>query len=271
MQPTAGFLRLALCLSSLSPLVSAWPEWLPPRDALIVRADDEASTTTAEETSASVTDEPTATETNEDDDEGESTVTKTSADKTATKTDAPKRTTYAANAPPGGVTMADPNTMVVPTPLYKIGDNVSMSWNYTSLRGKPTAIDVLLSCSYATATWTLTSNMTFETDVSFYWDTRDQENDAEQPLLTEMYTLVIKDSEADITDLPEPGYLGAYSGFTFGMYYPIEYTPYPKWKEQNNYGSAASGIDRTALGFALAMSIITFTSFTWFVTGLGLH
>ena len=211
------------------------------------------------------TEEPTETET----DDSSETITRTGT--TASKTDEPKRTTFPANAPPGGVTMADPNTMVVPTPLYKIGDNVSMSWNYTSLRGEPTAIDVLLSCSFATATWTLAANMSFETNVEFYWDTREQEEDAEQPLLTEMYTLVIKDSDADITDLPEPGYLGAYTNFHFGMYYPIEYTPYPEWKEQNNYRSSATGIDRSAIGFALTMSIITFTSFTWFVTGLGLH
>lgn len=39
MRPTPNLLRLALCLSSLTPTVLAWPEWLPARDSLIVRQD----------------------------------------------------------------------------------------------------------------------------------------------------------------------------------------------------------------------------------------
>lgn len=39
MRPTATLMRLALCLSSAAPLVSAWPGWLPELDALVVRAD----------------------------------------------------------------------------------------------------------------------------------------------------------------------------------------------------------------------------------------
>lgn len=47
MRPTQSLVRLALCLSSVSPLVSAWPGWLPDVDTLVVRADETESDTKA--------------------------------------------------------------------------------------------------------------------------------------------------------------------------------------------------------------------------------
>lgn len=43
MRVTPAVLRLALCLSSLTPIVSAWPGWLPAKDALYVRQNDDDS------------------------------------------------------------------------------------------------------------------------------------------------------------------------------------------------------------------------------------
>lgn len=166
--------------------------------------------------------------------------------------------------------MKTPAAAAVATPLYKIGDYVTWGWNYTSLLGTPTAIDVLASCSVARATWTLTANMTFETDVSYVWNTNDQADSAESALLSEMYTLIIKDSDASITDRPEPGYLGSYSGLTFGLYAGQPYTPFPEWK-CIGCNAATSGFDRHAVGFALTMCMVTVFSFTWFVSGLGLQ
>lgn len=165
--------------------------------------------------------------------------------------------------------MLTPATTAVATPLFKVGDNVDLGWNYTSLLGDPTAIDVLISCATATKTWTLTSNMTFETSVDFTWNTNDTEP-TDQKLLSEMYTLIIKDSDAEITEVAEPGYLGVYSGFTFGLYTPQPYVPFNEW-ECTGCNAGSSDMDRRALGFAFTMSLITIFSFTWFVTGLGLH
>lgn len=156
------------------------------------------------------------------------------------------------------------------TQLYMIGDYVTWGWNYTDLLGTPTAIDVLVSCSTATETWTLTQNMTFETLGSFTWDTGAyQQTAVASPLLTEMYTLIIYDADSSISATADPGYLGTYDGFTFGLYTNKPYTPLADWVCVT-CSAASSDLDRHALGAVLAMSVITVLSFTWFVTGFGL-
>lgn len=166
--------------------------------------------------------------------------------------------------------MITPDTTQVATALYKIGDNIELAWNYTGLQATPTAVDVLVSCSEASETWTLTANMTFETEVNLIWETEDDADNVEKPLLTEMYTLIIKDVEAEVSDRPEAGYLNAYAGFTFGLYRPAAYTPLSEWECQT-CNAGPGGFDSQALKLAITMAFITVCSFTWFVTGLGLN
>lgn len=45
MRPAATLMQLALAISSVAPVVSAWPNWLPEREALIVRADSSDDST----------------------------------------------------------------------------------------------------------------------------------------------------------------------------------------------------------------------------------
>ncbi|KAG8420389.1 hypothetical protein J3459_011119 [Metarhizium acridum] len=167
--------------------------------------------------------------------------------------------------------MQTPNTNLQPSGLYKISDYVTWSWNYTSLLGTPTAIDVIVSCSAASETWTLTGNMSFSTAVSYVWDTKKQANDIQSPLGVQQYTLIVKDSDASITQAPEAGYLGAFTSYTFGMYTGQPYTPYADWTCPGTCSAASSAFDRQAVGLAIITSIVTFLSFTWFVAGLGLH
>lgn len=165
--------------------------------------------------------------------------------------------------------MITPDPFAAPTPLYKIGDYITWGWNYTGVQAEPTAVDVLVSCASRTATWTLSGNMTFETAVpKFVWDSSVQANDVENPLGNDVYTLVIKDSEAEITDRPEAGYLTSWQGFTFGLYKAKEYKPLSEW-ECVTCNSAASGLDTKAFKLAAGMSVVTILSFTWFVAGLG--
>ncbi|EWY86619.1 hypothetical protein IWW34DRAFT_658579 [Fusarium oxysporum f. sp. albedinis] len=253
MRPTSNLLQLAVCLSSLAPLAAAWPNWFPPADSVVVRRvaheampqetgvikarqdktdDGEASSTrknSAKQTNLNTAKVETGTETGTA--ENTKTATETGKKKSGTKTgtSAPKRTTFSADVQPGGVSMTLPDTMYVPTPLFKIGDYATFGWNYTSLEGTPTAIDVLVSQSSAGETYTLTANMTFATNPTFVWDTSKQANDPDAPLVVGMYTLVIKDSDSAITDLPSPGYLQVEKTFQFGMYTPAAYTPYPQW------------------------------------------
>lgn len=183
-------------------------------------------------------------------------------------TSKPTHTVYNDEDPAGSVVMITP-AATLGTQLYKIGDFVTWAWNYTNLQGPPTAIDVLVSCSTASNTWTLTQNMTFATEGAFTWDTGAYQHTAvASPLLTEEYTLIIFDADSSISATAEAGYLAAFDGFVFGMYTPQPYTPLSDW-QCATCSAAVSDMDKRALGFALTMSIITVLSFTWFVTGIG--
>lgn len=163
--------------------------------------------------------------------------------------------------------MLEPKTTSGVTKLYKLGDTVTWSWNYTSLLGTPTAVDVLVSCSTATETWTLTQNMTFEPTGAYTWDTKNY-TDANKatPFPVAMYTLIVYDADSSISATAEAGYLSVYSGFQFGLYTGQPYQDLGEW--QCATCSAGNGdLDRKALGFVFTMSIITVLSFTWFVTG----
>lgn len=185
-----------------------------------------------------------------------------------TKTKPPKHTIFNEQDPAGNVVMVTP-AVTEGSQLYKIGDYVTWGWNYTHLQGPPTAIDVLVSCSKADNTWTLTQNMTFETEAAYTWDTgKYQATAVQSPLLTEEYTLLIYDAESSVSATAEAGYLSPYSGFKFGLYTPKPYTPLGEWKCVT-CSAGVSDLDRRALGAAVAMSLLTIFSFTWFVTGLG--
>lgn len=256
--------------------------------------EDHASTTTREtsKTSESSARE-TTTSSNDDEDEDEdedkkdeddeddedkktSTVRdqNTAVPETGTKTGTAGHRTTSLSINPAGyagaIEMLTPNTVQVASALYKIGDNIELAWNYTNVIATPTAIDVLVSCSAASETWTLTANMTFETEVNFLWETKDDADNVDRPLLTEKYTLIVKDVDAEVTERAAAGYLGAYSGFTFGLYRPAAYTPLSEW-ECSTCNAGPGGFDTQALRLAVTMALITVCSFTWFVTGLGLQ
>lgn len=165
--------------------------------------------------------------------------------------------------------MIEPPATGLGTALYRISEYVTFSWNYTSLLGTPTAIDVLASCTTAAATWTLAANMSFESSVNFVWDTKEQANDANQPLLTAQYMLIIKDSNYDIGENPDPGYLGANQALSFGLYAGKPYQNLSEWKCPGCKSNAAPpSVDQHALKFAAGMSAATVLGFTWFVAGL---
>ncbi|KAI5928745.1 hypothetical protein F4810DRAFT_22190 [Camillea tinctor] len=267
-------------------LATAWPGWLPDIDSLVVRQD--ATTTaasTAQETGAtSATDDSTA-------DNTATTATATgnqpqttnlntggitsAATRTGTGTGTATGTsnstthrTYNAQDGAGGVAMITPAT-TDGTTLYRIDNTVPITWvwNYTSLQGTPSAIDVMISCSTVSATWTLTQNMTFEPTATFTWDSNAfQESNIASPLVVEQYTLLIIDSDSSVSATAEAGYLAPYSGFRFGMYTSRPYADLGEWKCAT-CNAAPGDLDRTALGFAVTMSIITVMSFTWYVTG----
>jgi hypothetical protein len=113
-----------------------------------------------------------------------------------------------------------------PTTYYKAGDFITWAWNYTSIQGTPTAIDLWAYCSAAKATYTLTSNMTFdEKGGKFTWDTNQYKASATQ-LLTNQYTLSIADADIGPSGSSGAGYLDPLPMMTFGMYTPQPSTPF---------------------------------------------
>jgi hypothetical protein len=165
--------------------------------------------------------------------------------------------------------MLTPAATYQATNLYMIGDYITWGWNYTNLQGTPTAVDVFVSCATVSATWTLTQNMTFETKGAYTWDTGEYQATAvSDPLIVEQYTLVIVDSDSSISATAEAGYLAPYSGFKFGLYTGRPYSDLGDW-ECATCSAALGAVERRAVGAAVAMSVVTVLSFTWFVAGFG--
>ena len=108
------------------------------------------------------------------------------------------------------------------TTYYKVGNNITFGWNYTSLSNEPKAIDVYVTCPANSATYTISNNMTFHTSAKVFWDTLPEQT-GDNPLLTEHYTLVIHDAAKDPSQMASAGNLGAYSQFRFAMYTPQTY------------------------------------------------
>ncbi|AEO69605.1 a1712a35-3b15-4d51-9b6c-1a5176de3cc6 [Thermothielavioides terrestris] len=285
MKSSLSAAQLAVTLLSVTRAVSAvsWPTWLPELDSLVVRRDDSSS---QDSPSPTPTPAPTA---SGDNNNGDSTssgfplittnlntggITPTGsgtahATGNRTSSHAPKKTQFNPQDPAGSVVMVTP-AATDGLQLYKIGDYVTWGWNYTNLLADPTAIDLYVKCSSVAQPWTVTQNMSFQEPGSFTWDTKAfQSSHVADPLLTEMYTLVIADADGGISATAEPGYLAPYSGFTFGLYEPQEYHDTGDGYQCASCSRAVSGLDRRAVGVAVVMSALTVLSFTWFVAGFG--
>lgn len=123
----------------------------------------------------------------------------------------------------GGVSMLTPTQGA--TSYYKIGENVTFGWKYTSLAVTPSAINVVASCSLNEGTYTISSNMSVKETGKAVWDTGQYQANATVPLLTATYTLYIYDVDKEMGDTASAGHLGSLNQFTFGMYVPKSYTP----------------------------------------------
>lgn len=169
--------------------------------------------------------------------------------------------------PPGGASFITPDPRAGPA-LYKAGEEITFVWNYTNVLAEPTAVDVLLSCSAASALWTLTGNMSFADPATYVWDSSEQQTDASQPLLTEEYMLIVKDSEIEMDSTPENGYFTR-QDLGIAIYLPKDPIDMDDWNCPTCSGGPPE-LGHQALGFAATMCVITALSFTWFVTGLNL-
>ncbi|KAF2795276.1 hypothetical protein K505DRAFT_416571 [Melanomma pulvis-pyrius CBS 109.77] len=178
------------------------------------------------------------------------------------------QTTFAADLPAGGISMITPAAIAGPQ-YYKVGDWVTLAWNYTSLSITPSAIDIMATCTANQATYTLAVNQTVEkTGGAILWDTGAYQSSASIPLLTETYTLMIYDSESSPSAAPKPGYLGLANGFIFGMYTPQPYVPWSEFKCAN-CNSGLSAFETLTLKALLITSGTTIFSLLYFAASFG--
>jgi hypothetical protein len=175
--------------------------------------------------------------------------------------------TFAATVPAGGVKIQTPAAISGPQ-YYKIGDNVTFGWNYTSLRATPTKIDILVSCQSNQATYTVAANASVQESGLAVWDTKKEARNT-APLPMASYTLIILDSNSDISATPEPGHLNPYNQLTFGMYAPQDYTPLPEFQCPTCNNAAMSVTPKQTMTLALISTGLTVLSFTWFARGFG--
>jgi hypothetical protein len=193
-------------------------------------SDSTATASTASETAAE-TASGTATGTNTDVNTktgtatGSETTTGTSTGTNTGKTKTTATTSISIDpaAAAGGVSMITPGS--ASTTYYKIGQDVTFVWNYTSLSVTPSAVNVVATCSLNSMKYTLTSNMTVEQTGSVVWDTGKYKASATVPLLTASYTLFIYDADKEINDIASAGHLSSQNGYPFAMYIPQSYTP----------------------------------------------
>lgn len=178
----------------------------------------------------------------------------------------PKPTTFDPILPAGGVSMVTPNPMLGEQ-YYKVGDWVTFAWNYTSLSVTPSAIDVLASCTANQATYTIAVNIS-ASETQVFWDTKNAPP-GQSPFLTEKYTLLIYDADLSVSATARAGYLGAYSGFTFGMYTPQPYTPWADFKCANCNG-ALSQFEKMTIKALLMTTGTTIGSLLYFTYAFGL-
>ena len=170
--------------------------------------------------------------------------------------------------PAGGASMITPDAMS-PASYYKIADQITFAWNYTSLSRNPSAVDVLATCTANNALYTIAANETWEQMQTIVWDTGAYQSTGTIPLLTETYTLIIHDAAKDVSATASPGYLGTWKQFTFGMYSPQPYTPMADYVCAT-CSSAMSSMEKQTYAFLFSMAGVTVFTFGWFTGAAGM-
>lgn len=152
---------------------------------------------------------------------------------------------------------------------YMIGEFVTFGWNYTSLSATPTAVNVMATCTANQQLYTIATNQTITNATqAVTWDTGGYQATAvSDPLLTQIYTLIIYDVDSSISATAEAGYLAVFDTYSFGMYVPQPYTPLGEFICAT-CSAALGDMEKRALGTMLGMCILTIMSFAWFVNGL---
>ncbi|KAM0688785.1 hypothetical protein Q7P36_010860 [Cladosporium allicinum] len=199
---------------------------------------------------------------------GSATNSKASGSGSKTTNTSNKTKEFDPRLPAGGASMITPDAMS-PASYYKIKDQITFAWNYTSLSSAPSAVDVLATCTANNALYTIAANETWEQLQTVVWDTGKYQSTGTIPLLTETYTLIIHDAAKDVSATAAAGYLGTWKQFTFGMYEPQPYTPMADYVCATCSG-AMSLMEKQTYAFLFSMAGVTVLTFGWFTGAAGL-
>jgi len=260
-----------------------WPKWLPEMESLVVRQDNGndnggKSTSNASPTQTSSVPKETNTKSGSSPSGSQTGSVTASASRTGNQTQTgtitkkptnTKHTSYDPRLPAGGLSMLTP-AAILGQQYFKVGDFVTFGWNYTSLSATPTAINIMATCTANQQLYTLAANQTVTNATgAITWDTGAYQATAVQnPLLTQIYTLLIYDADSSPSAAAQAGYLAAFNSYTFGMYTPQQYTPLADFQCATCSG-ALGDLERRAIGMVVGMGVLTVLSFTWFVGGTG--
>ncbi|KAF2712294.1 hypothetical protein K504DRAFT_464379 [Pleomassaria siparia CBS 279.74] len=226
--------------------------------ASVTQKNDATSTSGAKESAK-------ATTTNQNDSKSTGKASGSATTRTTKKT----QTTFAADLPAGGISMITP-AAIAGAQYYKVGDWVTLAWNYTSLSITPSNIDIMATCTANQATYTLAVNQTVgKGAATILWDTKGYQETASVPLLTETYTLMVYDSASSPSAAAKPGYLGLANSFTFGMYIPQEAVAWQDFKCAN-CNAAGSSFESLTLRALFITSGTTVFSLLYFAFSFGL-
>ncbi|CEJ81376.1 hypothetical protein VHEMI01506 [[Torrubiella] hemipterigena] len=292
MRPALPLLQLAAALYSVAPLAAAWPGHSTGQvnNVVVVRADPPASAAPSQGQTSN-NDKPKETNAGsntakpqESNKAGGNTAKPEPTDPPKNKGDSSSKdggsssdggdssssernTDFAFDAGNGRVVMTKPAAFDIP--LFRIGTNVTLGWNYTGLLATPTAVDVVLTQTIAKARWTLTANMSFTSAVNYVWDTTVQGSDKSAPLLDSDYQLIVKDSDVPLDQQLKPGYLRPDQVLKLMLYRAQPYVSLPDY-QCSGCASAASSMYGSAVGLALTMTVLSVATFTMFVTSAGI-
>ncbi|KAF1978634.1 hypothetical protein BU23DRAFT_229360 [Bimuria novae-zelandiae CBS 107.79] len=190
----------------------------------------------------------------------------------ATKTTGkPKVTNFGPDVQPGGIQMVTPSPLMGPQ-YYKVGDWVTFAWNYTSVSVMPDKVDVLASCSVNQGTYTIAVDHPAKA-TEVLWDTKSykEKNPNGPDFVSEMYTLIIYDSNRTATEVPRPGYMAPFNQFYFGMYTPQLYKKWEDWECPNCLKNDALSLLASPTTRVIFLTFgTTLASFFYFANAFGL-
>ncbi|ORY79840.1 hypothetical protein BCR37DRAFT_75798 [Protomyces lactucae-debilis] len=123
------------------------------------------------------------------------------------------------DAGPAAASMMTPkNPQATPT-YYKVGNPVTLAWNYSNVYIQPESVDIQAYCAINQHYYPIRLNTSYEQLTKVEWDTAAYQMEAAVPLLTAQYTLVLRNTEAAETQATAPlGEMGVLRPYVFGMY-----------------------------------------------------